>query len=335
MVQMIIVAINTVQRYNDNTQLTTISKLLLRNSDSIFIHDQTLSPSHQRFYSSSAAPSTFPSSDSVLKLGFLANKFDAFRPLGFKASDAIQLARHYGQCYWELSKARLSMLVVVTSGTGYVLGSGDAVNLPGLCCTCAGTMMVAASSNLLNQDSVLFYLYLAMALESSSCLCIFWLTLLFSMTSKTIDLKSPSTLLCSVIFFCCAMWCIIVLLGDEELDQKEATKEESREAENCLDILKWYLDMLPTTFGNLLWFTDDEMLELRGIIMYRATELRKKDLISVYKDKVKGLVKKLLALDGVSESEVCFEDFLWYGSPQNELFLNLSQNGVGGDNEVD
>ncbi|KAE8729184.1 ethylene response sensor 2 [Hibiscus syriacus] len=33
--------------------------------------------------------------------------------------------------------------------------------------------------------------------------------------------------------------CIIVLLGVEELDHKEATKEESREAENCLDISKW------------------------------------------------------------------------------------------------
>ncbi|KAK8518517.1 hypothetical protein V6N12_017664 [Hibiscus sabdariffa] len=84
-------------------------------------------------------------------LGFIANKSDAFRPLSFKASDAIQLARHYGRCYWELSKARLSMLVVATSGTGYVLGSGNAVDLAGLCCTCAGTMMVAASANSLNQ----------------------------------------------------------------------------------------------------------------------------------------------------------------------------------------
>ncbi|KAE8726787.1 hypothetical protein F3Y22_tig00006213pilonHSYRG00004 [Hibiscus syriacus] len=75
------------------------------------------------------------------KARFLANKSDAFRPLTFTASDAIQLARHYGQCYWELSKARLSILVVTTSGTGYVLGSGDAVDLAGLCCSCAGTMM--------------------------------------------------------------------------------------------------------------------------------------------------------------------------------------------------
>ncbi|XP_039023540.1 fructose-bisphosphate aldolase-lysine N-methyltransferase, chloroplastic-like [Hibiscus syriacus] len=87
---------------------------------------------------------------------------------------------------------------------------------------------------------------------------------------------------------------------------------------------KPYLDMLPTTFGNPLWFTDDEMLELRGTILYRATELRKKDLISVYEDKVKGLVKKLLALDGVSESEVCFEDFLWVNSIFWSRALNLS-----------
>ncbi|PPR81575.1 hypothetical protein GOBAR_AA39137 [Gossypium barbadense] len=113
--------------------------------------DQTLSPSHQRFYCSSAVPSPSPSSGSVIKLGFLANKSDAFRPLCLKARDAVQLARHYGRCYWELSKARLSMLVVATSGTGYVLGSGNAVDLAGLCYTCAGTMMVAASANSLNQ----------------------------------------------------------------------------------------------------------------------------------------------------------------------------------------
>ncbi|KAK6260767.1 hypothetical protein SCA6_015241 [Theobroma cacao] len=64
---------------------------------------------------------------------------------------------------------------------------------------------------------------------------------------------------------------------------------------------KPYLDMLPTTFGNPLWFMDDELLELRGTALYRATELRKKDLLTVYEDKVKDLVKKLLVLDGDSE----------------------------------
>ncbi|XVE81476.1 hypothetical protein DITRI_Ditri15bG0067300 [Diplodiscus trichospermus] len=113
--------------------------------------EEALFPSFQRFYCSSAAPSPSPSSGSVIKLGFLADKSDALRPLSSKARDAIQLARHYGRCYWELSKARLSLLVVATSGTGYVLGSGYAVDLAGLCCTCAGTMMVAASANSLNQ----------------------------------------------------------------------------------------------------------------------------------------------------------------------------------------
>ncbi|KAI8027734.1 hypothetical protein LOK49_LG02G00971 [Camellia lanceoleosa] len=68
-----------------------------------------------------------------------------------RAKDVVDLARHYGQCYWELSKARLNLLVVATSGTGYILGSGNAIDYVGLCCACAGTMMVAASANSLNQ----------------------------------------------------------------------------------------------------------------------------------------------------------------------------------------
>lgn len=32
--------------------------------------------------------------------------------------------------------------------------------------------------------------------------------------------------------------------------------------------------MLPTTFGNTLWFSDDELQELRGTTLYRATELQ-------------------------------------------------------------
>ncbi|KAK9910617.1 hypothetical protein M0R45_034573 [Rubus argutus] len=61
---------------------------------------------------------------------------------------------------------------------------------------------------------------------------------------------------------------------------------------------KPYLDMLPTTFGNPLWFTDDELLELKGTTLYRATELQKKSLQSLYDDKLKVLVEKLLTLDG-------------------------------------
>ncbi|KAL4181558.1 hypothetical protein AMTRI_Chr12g271750 [Amborella trichopoda] len=74
-------------------------------------------------------------------------------PLDFesKVREIGDSARHYGRCYWELSKARLSMLVVATSGAGFVLGSDIVIDFAGLCWTCAGTMMVAASANSLNQ----------------------------------------------------------------------------------------------------------------------------------------------------------------------------------------
>ncbi|KAM7472148.1 hypothetical protein LguiA_010331 [Lonicera macranthoides] len=77
---------------------------------------------------------------------------------------------------------------------------------------------------------------------------------------------------------------------------------------------KPYLDMLPTAFGNPLWFTDYEISELKGTTLYRATELQKKKLQDLYEHKVRSLVQKLLILEGDSESEVCFEDFLWANS---------------------
>ncbi|KAF5811680.1 putative methyltransferase transcription regulator SET family [Helianthus annuus] len=77
---------------------------------------------------------------------------------------------------------------------------------------------------------------------------------------------------------------------------------------------KPYLDMLPTTFGIPLWFSEDELSELSGTTLFKATELQKKSLRSLYDDKVKELVKKLLILDGDLESEVCFNDFLWANS---------------------
>ncbi|KAG8391742.1 hypothetical protein BUALT_Bualt01G0218700 [Buddleja alternifolia] len=77
---------------------------------------------------------------------------------------------------------------------------------------------------------------------------------------------------------------------------------------------KAYLDMLPTEFGNPLWFTDDELLELKGTTLHRATELQKKNLKSLFDEKVKKLADKLLALDGNPEREVRFEDFLWANS---------------------
>lgn len=58
---------------------------------------------------------------------------------------------HYGRCYFELSKARLSMLVVSTAGAGYVMGSGLAIDYYGLSWTCLGTFCVAAAANTINQ----------------------------------------------------------------------------------------------------------------------------------------------------------------------------------------
>ncbi|XP_068652879.1 protoheme IX farnesyltransferase, mitochondrial [Aristolochia californica] len=68
-----------------------------------------------------------------------------------KPREFYEVIRQYGRCYWELSKARLSMLVVATSGAGFVLGSGGVVDFAGLCWTCTGTMMVAAAASSLNQ----------------------------------------------------------------------------------------------------------------------------------------------------------------------------------------
>lgn len=105
---------------------------------------------------------TFLTSSSISSLDAIVRPFsiasDGTRTVGstinttsLSARDAVDLARHYGRCYCELSKARLSMLVVATSGTGFVLGSGNVIDFGGLFWTCAGTMMVAASANSLNQ----------------------------------------------------------------------------------------------------------------------------------------------------------------------------------------
>jgi len=37
--------------------------------------------------------------------------------------------------------------------------------------------------------------------------------------------------------------------------------------------------MLPTRFGNPLWFSDDDILELKGTNLYHATELQVSILI--------------------------------------------------------
>ncbi|KAH8934113.1 hypothetical protein BDL97_18G066600 [Sphagnum fallax] len=59
--------------------------------------------------------------------------------------------KHYARCYYELSKVRLSLLVVTTAGVGFVMGSGEVVDWVGLCWTTIGTMLAAASANAFNQ----------------------------------------------------------------------------------------------------------------------------------------------------------------------------------------
>ncbi|GJN01081.1 hypothetical protein PR202_ga18316 [Eleusine coracana subsp. coracana] len=108
---------------------------------------------------------------------------------------------------------------------------------------------------------------------------------------------------------------------------------------------KPYLDMLPSTFGNSLWFTDEELAELEGTTLYRATVMQRKSLQTVFKDKVKGLVEELLHVDESGRPvlifcfnisiEVLFEDFLWANSifwtralnipcPRSYMFLGSS-----------
>ncbi|CAN6678510.1 unnamed protein product [Malus baccata var. baccata] len=106
--------------------------------------------SHSLSQSHPYSPSPSPSDS--LKLGLHRSDgvgaLSAAADLLSLASRASHLARHYGQCYWEFSKARLSRC---NFSNWVFLGSGHAIDFAGLCCTCAGTMMVAASANSLNQ----------------------------------------------------------------------------------------------------------------------------------------------------------------------------------------
>ncbi|KXG19172.1 histone-lysine N-methyltransferase setd3 isoform X2 [Sorghum bicolor] len=78
---------------------------------------------------------------------------------------------------------------------------------------------------------------------------------------------------------------------------------------------KPYLDMLPSTFGSSLWFTEEELAELEGTTLHRATVIQRKSLQSSFDEKVKGLVEELLHVDESESSiEVLFEDFLWANS---------------------
>ena len=63
----------------------------------------------------------------------------------------LAAARHYGRLFSQLSKSRLSALVASTAVAGYVLGSGEAIDYPGLVWTTLGTFATAASANAFNQ----------------------------------------------------------------------------------------------------------------------------------------------------------------------------------------
>ncbi|GAU12106.1 hypothetical protein TSUD_00720, partial [Trifolium subterraneum] len=102
---------------------------------------------YSRLVNSSSSPHNF----THLRPSFSSSSSSNLHLSPSKSTDLISLFRHYGNCYSELSKARLSLLVVATSGTGFVLGSGGAVDLSMLSYTCLGTMMVAASASTLNQ----------------------------------------------------------------------------------------------------------------------------------------------------------------------------------------
>ncbi|CAH9108328.1 unnamed protein product [Cuscuta epithymum] len=85
---------------------------------------------------------------------------------------------------------------------------------------------------------------------------------------------------------------------------------------------KPYFDILPTKFGNPLWFSDDELSELKGTTLYQATDLQKQKLHHLFYGKMKKLAEELLTLDGCPESEVGFDDLLW----ANSIFWSRAQN---------
>ena len=62
-----------------------------------------------------------------------------------------QRAAELLQIYKQLSKAKLSLLVVASAGAGYVAGSPENISWPGLGWTVTGTFCAAACANTLNQ----------------------------------------------------------------------------------------------------------------------------------------------------------------------------------------
>lgn len=59
-------------------------------------------------------------------------------------------AGHWARLYSQLSKYRLSALVMTTTSAGY-LAAGGPVDAVSLCCACVGTMLASSSANTFNQ----------------------------------------------------------------------------------------------------------------------------------------------------------------------------------------
>ncbi|CAM6096871.1 unnamed protein product [Calypogeia fissa] len=72
-----------------------------------------------------------------------------------------------------------------------------------------------------------------------------------------------------------------------------------------------YLKMLPSKFGMTLCFTEEELLELKGTSLYKATQIQQDGLRRHFYEQVKVLAEAILTTVGSVEREVQFEDFLW------------------------
>jgi len=61
------------------------------------------------------------------------------------------IPRRFASDFAELVKARLTLLVLLTTAVGYYLGAAGPINFPGLCHAVFGTALAAAGAAALNQ----------------------------------------------------------------------------------------------------------------------------------------------------------------------------------------
>ncbi|KAL2623487.1 hypothetical protein R1flu_003692 [Riccia fluitans] len=72
-----------------------------------------------------------------------------------------------------------------------------------------------------------------------------------------------------------------------------------------------YLKILPADFGTSVFFSEDEMLELKGTSLYNATIIQKASLSKQFTEKVKPTVEVILSSLNCPTREVFLEDYLW------------------------